>query len=147
MTRHIFGVLIVLALAVPLKAQQPPTFYGYIDYPAAGATVKQKDFFIAGWAFDCATGEHPPFAVPMLTNLDTGQRITYGGYEDYSQIDHLPRPDVYAVFKPICPKVHEYEGVHTVFRKLPPPGRYRVRITWDVNGYIFGFSRDITIVQ
>jgi hypothetical protein len=42
--------------------------------------------------------------------------------------------------------VHEYEGYHVYVYPAPPPGRYRIRVTWDDNGRVYGESRDITIV-
>lgn len=143
MKKLLIATAAAVMLACVAMAAQQPTFYAAIDYPAQGANVKQSQFFVGGWAFNCATGEHPVFAYPDLVNIDTGQRYAM---ESFWQKDHLLREDVRRVYSGICPNVSLYSGVHTYITPQPPPGRYRVRITWDDGGYVYGLTRDFTIV-
>ena len=135
-----------LACVVGVKAQgqSAPVFYSHIDYPAAGSTIKYGQFFVGHWAFECGTGTHPVFALPDIVNRDTNRRFAF---DTFWQLDHLMRPDVHAVFGGICPALDVYSGVHTYVVPQPPPGRYRVRITWDdERGNVYGQTRDFTIV-
>lgn len=85
--------------------------YSYVDLPAPEVTVSATNFVVAGWGFECFSGQaadrvdvfyqdYDGYWVPLLQPVTA---LNYGSVD---------RPDVQRAFKPFCPNVPGVTGWH-----------------------------------
>jgi len=113
---------LVLVTTSTVTAQQTP-LRGNIDIPAQNAVVSRAGLYLAGWEFDCQTGQQP-YGVSAFYTTDTGivpvpVVVKWRVY----------RPDVYQAFAGFsCDQngslyLSPFTGWHLYFPEPPPVGQ------------------------
>lgn len=141
------AVLVLCALVKPATGQvEPPAppfaLNSWIDSPSPlVVTDYTLDFHVSGWAFDCRTGQLPPF-VAVLDHDYTTQQVTW--LTSYLVFRELPRPDVQAQFAGMCPNVSSATGYAVYPRADLPPGLHTLAIFWNT-GDGLSRSQNVTV--
>lgn len=121
MRRILLGVLFVsLCFATSAIGQAPrrlaAPIYGFIDSPSQYEfTPYTADLHIDGWAFDCRSGQQPPFVA--VADHDMGQQ-TVTWLTSYTLFRDLARPDVRTAYAPACPNVTANSG-YAIYPNTP----------------------------
>lgn len=98
----------------------PPS--GYVEMPA-------QMFMLAGWAFDCQTGQTPPAVMVVAQRLTLGSPQVFVP-QSLTLYRPLSRPDVAQAYRAICPSVSEATGYAIRVNPALPPGYWLVWVSW-----------------
>jgi hypothetical protein len=119
----------------------------YVDIPANGAGVVEGSLYIAGWGFECESGQ-PADRVDVFYQGDNGDYVPAGGAGAHGNGDlyqGLARPDVQAAFRGHCPTLGGYTGWHFYFTHAVPPGTRQLAINVWRGAYFQTHYRTVTI--
>lgn len=132
---------IVCVLAVPFAihthAQSGNWLAAHVDIPAPTvgnvAVVSQGSLYLAGWAFDCNTGTHPPAVTVGMRRQSLpppGGSMTWFPSNIYV-VGPVSRPDVTAAFGGACPAITDTStGYAIYFGDQPPVGVWELTVAW-----------------
>ncbi len=159
MKGRFFGAAViafVLALSVPAQAQ----WYGgacakcgvisYVDIPSetSVAVVPQNLLMLAGWGFECVSGQ-PLSRIEFWYQGDDGYFHPAHQQGDTWILTGVYRPDVWNAYNLHCPMVTGYSGWHLYVRPgLVPVGTRSVAVVlWYGNAYYNTHFRRVTITE
>lgn len=130
------AALLALSFTFGAHAQTPNPAPGcancgmrsYVDIP--GTRDAHGGLFIAGWGFECASGQ-PADRVDVWWQQDDGFFAPAGGAGTHGNgllTYGLYRPDVLQHYAPYCPASNGMVGWHFYFTAQVPPGTRQVKI-------------------
>lgn len=146
--RILVAILLLVGGAIRYDANTAyatQSMYGYVDIPSSGQSVARGAFYVAGWAFECATGNPPVSMTYHLHNPAIGNWIP----SSYTLYTGVHRPDVSAAYSGACPNVTDYSGYHLYpgSGNWPPAGSWTLHVAWTDGVTTYSQSMPITITE
>lgn len=142
-------LIVLVATLLSLAFTRSGNLIGYVDLPQNNATMSASDplaSVVAGWEFDCTTGDIGAWSDVQITYYGLGARtgMTWTPTIDYNRTTRVNRPDVQVAFAPWCP-VLPANGYNIFFTQPPPSGSWHVVVRW-LHNYSVHYSQfEITI--
>jgi hypothetical protein len=119
----------------------------YVDIPSDGTGVLQGSLYLAGWGFECESGQAVD-RVDVFYQSDNGDFVPAGGagaHGNGALYASLVRPDVKAAFGAHCPNLGGTSGWHFYFTKSVPPGVRQLAINVWRGAYFQTHYRTVTV--
>ncbi|HEU4890004.1 MAG TPA: hypothetical protein VFT47_00545 [Vicinamibacterales bacterium] len=143
--RILVAILLSVIVAVSYddnKTYATEAMYGYVDIPTSGQTIARGAFYVAGWAFECSTGNAPVSMSIGLFNPSIGWWIP-----NITRYTGIHRPDVSAAYSGACPNVTDYSGYHIYPSAWPPPGQWTLHVNWTDGVTSYNQNMPVTITE